>query len=80
MRLTPYPLAALARRMFRELEGSSSIFDLPRSRFYSGSEERDTSVSFHQHRLASPLGPAAGPQTQMAQNLVLAWLGGARVL
>lgn len=25
------------------------------------------------------IGPAAGPHTQMAQTIVLAWLGGARV-
>ena len=80
MSLTPYPIAALARRMFAELERSGSIFDLPRSRFFSPSESQDFSVSFHRHRVPSPLGPAAGPHTQMAQNLVLAWLGGARIL
>jgi len=80
LKLTPYPFAALARRMFRELEECGSIFDLPRSRFFSATQSQDFSVSFHRHRVPSPLGPAAGPQTQMAQNLVLAWLGGARIL
>ena len=80
MKLTPYPFAALTRRMFRELEECGSIFDLPQSRFFSATHEQDFSVSFHGHRVPSPLGPAAGPQTQMAQNLVLAWLGGARIL
>jgi len=28
---------------------------------------------------ATPIGPAAGPHSQMAQNLVLAWLGGSRL-
>ena len=41
--------------------------------------ERDLSVRFHGHRAAGPFGPAAGPHSQMAQNLVLAWLGGARL-
>ena len=77
MKLTPYPFAALARRMFRELEEQGSIFDLPRSRFFSPSENQDFSVSFHRHRVP---GPAAGPHSQMAQNLVLAWLGGARIM
>ena len=80
MKLTPYPFAALARRMFRELEERGSIFDLPQSRFFAPTQSQDFSVSFHRHRVPSPLGPAAGPQTQMAQNLVLAWLGGARIL
>ena len=28
----------------------------------------------------NPVGPASGPQTQMAQNLVLSWLAGARIM
>jgi putative selenate reductase len=78
--LTPYPLAALARRMFRELERDEAIFDLPRERFFLGDPEHDYSVRLHGRRVSSPLGPAAGPHTQMAQNVVLSWLGGARVM
>jgi len=80
LNLTPYPFAALTRRMFRELAECGAIFDLPRSRFFSAPQEQDFAVDFHRHQVPSPLGPAAGPQTQMAQNLVLAWLGGARIL
>jgi putative selenate reductase len=29
---------------------------------------------------ATPLGPAAGPHSQLAENIVLAWLGGARII
>ena len=78
--LTPYPFAALVHRMFRELERRQAVFDLPRSRFFLGRADRDLSVGFHGHRASSPLGPAAGPQTQMAQNLVLSWLGGCRIM
>lgn len=77
--LTPYPFGALAARMFRELERQQAIFDLPAKRFYAGDARHDFSVTLHGRRLASPLGPAAGPHTQMAQNLVLGWLAGARV-
>src|SRR6185503_19564095 len=31
-------------------------------------------------RAATPFGPAAGPQTQLAQNIVLAWLAGGRII
>ncbi len=78
--LVPYPMDALVRRMFRELERRDAIFDLPRRKFFTGEPGIDLSVDFHGHRASSPLGPAAGPQTQMAQNLVLSWLGGCRVL
>jgi putative selenate reductase len=77
--LRPYPFEALTRRMFRELERQGSIFDLPSRRFFLGDPLRDTSVHFHGRAASSPLGPAAGPHTQMAQNLVLAWLAGCRI-
>ena len=77
--LVPYPFGALARRAFRELERRQSVYDLPARSFFRGDPARDLSVPFHGHRPSSALGPAAGPHTQMAQNLVLSWLGGARI-
>ena len=78
--LIPYPFAALIERMFSELESADSIFDLPTKSFFLGREGRDYSVPFHDKRAPTPLGPASGPQTQMAQNLVLSWLCGCRIL
>lgn len=78
--LVPYPFAALVRRMFHELDEKNSIFDLPRSKFWVGEAGLDYSVEIHSKRAATPLGPAAGPQSQMAQNIVLAYLGGSRIL
>jgi len=78
--LRPYPFGALVTRMFRELIERQSIFDLPERSFWLGSPGKDLSVRFHGHRASTPLGPAAGPQSQMAQNLVLSWLGGSRIL
>ncbi|MCM2315130.1 MAG: glutamate synthase [Thermoanaerobaculia bacterium] len=77
--LVPYPFASLASRMFRELEQHDSIFDLPRRKFFTGAPDLDFSARFSGGIASSPLGPAAGPHTQMAQNIVLAWLGGARI-
>ncbi len=78
--LAPYPLAALARRMLRELDAHRSIFDLPARKFVLGDPRRDLSVRFHGHTAATPIGPAAGPHTQLAQNIVLSWLAGGRVM
>lgn len=78
--LRPYPFPALVRRALRELDERGAIFDLPIAKGYYGSPAHDLAVRFHRHAPASPLGPAAGPQTQMAQNLVLAWLAGCRVM
>jgi putative selenate reductase len=78
--LRPIPFAALARRVFREPAARGSIFDLPLRRFVHGSADHDLAVDLGGQRAASPLGPAAGPHTQLAQNILLSWLAGGRVL
>ena len=77
-RLRPYPFPALVRRMFRELEERQAIFDLPARAFFRGASGQDLSVRVHGHDASTPFGPAAGPQSQLAQNIVLSWLGGGR--
>jgi putative selenate reductase len=78
--LTPIPFAILATRLFAELEQKKAAFDLPERFFYSGSAARDLSLNLHGWRAATPFGPAAGPHTQLAQNIVLAWLAGGRFM
>jgi putative selenate reductase len=78
--LAPYPFAALIRRVFRELEHKQAIFDLPVRQCFLGDPARDLSVRFHGHRASSPFGPAAGPQSQLAQNILLSWLAGGRII
>ena len=79
-RLCPYPFAALVRRMFRELDRRQAIFDLPARSFFFGDPRKDLSVRVHGHAASTPFGPAAGPQSQLAQNIVLSWLGGGRIV
>jgi putative selenate reductase len=78
--LTPFPLPVLLGRIANEWATRRRIFDLPASRFFDASAAPDLSVQFLGRPAATPLGPAAGPHTQLAQNIVLAWLGGARIV
>src|SRR5690242_6360171 len=78
--LTPYPLAGLVGRAFAELERNGSIFDLPAHRFSVGGDGADTRVTIHGRTAGAPLGPSAGPHTQLAQGIVLSWLGGGRFI
>jgi putative selenate reductase len=66
--------------MLSELERKRSAFDLPAQRFVKAYPGRDLSVAVHHRRAATPFGPAAGPHTQMAQNIALAWLAGGRTI
>jgi putative selenate reductase len=78
--LRPLPLASLVRRVLREVEEKGAIFDLPVRRFVRGRADHDLSVELGGRRASAPFGPAAGPHTQLAQNMVLSWLAGGRVL
>ena len=78
--LIPAPFPHLLRRMLREAEREQKVFDLPARRFWRGSQDLDLSVVVHGHRAANPVGPAAGPHGQMAQNILLSWLAGARFI
>jgi putative selenate reductase len=77
--LTPVPFDILTARLFDELGAGASAFGLPVKRFFAGGV-RDLSVAVHGRRAATPFGPAAGPHTQLAQNIVSSWLAGGRVI
>ncbi len=77
--LTPMSLGQLLSRISHEFDTRNRVFDLPTGRFWSPDPEIDLGFSFLGRRAASPIGPAAGPHSQLAQNIVLAWLGGSRL-
>lgn len=79
--LAPAPFADLVHRVVHELRREDAIFHLPRRKWWIPQPDGpDLSARFHDQIAGTPVGPAAGPHTQMAQNLVLSWLAGARIL
>lgn len=71
----------LWNRIVGERLRRDSIFDIP-SRLTDrvmAMEAQSPGYTVGNARLSIPVGPAAGPHTQTAQNLVAAWLCGARV-
>ncbi|MCK5447210.1 MAG: glutamate synthase, partial [Gemmatimonadetes bacterium] len=78
--LYPIPFADLARRMCREAEVSGAVFDLPERKWWVPDPALDLSAVHFSRRASTPVGPAAGPHTQLAQNIVLAWLAGGRII
>ncbi len=63
-----------------ELEENQSIFGIHRSLFYVPQKDSPYSSDTLRQHLATPIGPAAGPHTQLAQNIICAWLSGGRFI
>ncbi len=78
--LYPLPLATLADRLYRELSAGDSVYYLPKRDWWTPDPDCDVSRSHFGKTIATPVGPAAGPHTQLAHNLVLSWLAGGRFL
>src|SRR3954467_6141643 len=78
--LRPIPFDQLLARVLVEPSRQETLFDLPLRKIWRRRAELGLSVDVHGHRAQSPVGPAAGPHAQLAQNIVLAWAAGSRVI
>jgi putative selenate reductase len=74
------PFDQLLHRVLVEPQLTQSLFDLPLRKAWRPRAGLDLSVDVHGARAQTPVGPAAGPHAQLAQNIVLAWAAGARVI
>ncbi|MBL0312225.1 MAG: hypothetical protein IPP78_05805 [Holophagaceae bacterium] len=72
------PLGLLARWIFSELDTRDSVLGIPKQNFQVPGS-RLASQLFGR-TLAAPLGVAAGPHSQLSQNIVASWLCGARFI
>lgn len=66
--------------VFDELEQKDAIFGIPRSAFFVPSPDHRFRLDKYGYTLDTPFGVAAGPHTQMAQNIIVSWLVGARFI
>ena len=66
--------------ILRELEENDSIFGIHRSMFFTPRRDHPYTCHMFGHHLATPFGPAAGPHTQLTQNIIAAWLSGGRFI
>jgi putative selenate reductase len=66
--------------MRSEVAASQSIFDLPARKWFIPDGSLDYGAWHFRRPASTPVGPAAGPHTQLAQNIVLSWLAGSRII
>ena len=76
--MRPVPFEALLTRIFDEYQNHRSIFGIPEQQFYSPTNPNRLTV--FGESCATPVGPAAGPHTQLAQNIITSWLTGGRFI
>ena len=74
-KMTPIPMHILLQGALEEYQTKGTIFGIiPHLRC-----DPEQAVPFLDGAVETPVGPAAGPQTQLAQNIVAAYLSGARI-
>jgi len=74
--MRPIPFTAMLNWMAGEYITERSIFGIPESCFFVNRGGK--SIRIFDETCDTPVGPAAGPHTQLAQNIVSAYIAGAR--
>jgi putative selenate reductase len=72
------PLDLLATWIFGDLDHRDTVLGIPKANFQVP-HPKLSRIMFG-HNVAAPLGVAAGPHTQLSQNIVSSWLCGARFI
>ena len=78
-RFYPTPLPKLLKIILNNLK-NGHVLGLPQQLFFRPQENDFFKTRFFGKPIDSPIGVAAGPHTQLSQNIVLAWLAGARFI
>ena len=74
------PLYVHLDTIFSEYKMKQSIYNLKNKFIFKGFKEFNLQIKLHNKKIATPIGPAAGPQTQLSQNIVLSYLAGSRII
>jgi putative selenate reductase len=77
MRIQPF--GTQLRRALVEYDRRRSIFGIPAELFHTPGRSLGIPALFGK-TLATPVGPSAGPHTQLSQNIVASWLAGGRFI
>lgn len=76
----PIDVTQLLKIIFKQFESKRSIFGIPEDLFFRPTNEDSFATQRFDQYLETPIGVAAGPHTQLSQNIIVAWLTGARFL
>ncbi|MFA4924612.1 MAG: hypothetical protein WC557_10510, partial [Ignavibacteriaceae bacterium] len=74
--MTPIPFNQLFDWMITEYKNEQTIFGIHKSNFFF--KKNSSQIIIFNEALEMPLGPAAGPHTQLTQNIITSYLTGGR--
>ncbi len=75
------PFEVILAWILKEFKEKQSIFGIHQSLFYTPSKESPYAIeNMFGSYLATPIGTAAGPHTQLTQNIICTWLSGGRFI
>jgi len=78
-RMRTIPFGDLLEWMMKEYREEGKVFGLQKNKFYISRDKAKMGTAFGMS-LGSGTGPAAGPHTQLAQNILTAYLAGGRFI
>ena len=73
-------LDRLFQIILKDYNKRKEIFGIPEELFFVPSKNDNFKITRYGNTLETPIGIAAGPHSQMAQNIISAWLCGARYI
>lgn len=76
--MRPIPFSKLINWMKTEYQNDQSIFGIHVNKFYKNTS--GTMMEMFGDKISSPVGTAAGPNSQLAQNIIASYLAGARFM
>ncbi len=80
--MKPVPFKKLLNWILGEYDTNGTIFGIPAKKFYhhKTGNKAFSDVELFGTKIDTPFGPAAGPHTQLAQNIISSYLTGARFI
>lgn len=79
-RFQPLSMEQLTAWVFTECDRNKALFGIPLDLIFRPKPEDRFKTTQYGDPLETPFGVAAGPHSQMAQNIIVAWLAGARFI
>lgn len=77
-KMRPIPFQNLMEWSLQEYNNNKSVFGVREDKFYRNTSGK--SITIFNETISSPIGPAAGPNSQLAQNILVSYLAGSRFM